>query len=50
MPEVMEVQEQVQEQVKKPITKIIRSKHEKLGQKNLKDQTYTDVNDIFYNS
>ena len=50
MPEVMEVQEQVQEQVKQPITKIIRSKHEKLGQKNLKDQTYTDVNDIFYNS
>ena len=50
MPDVMEVQEQVQEQVKQPITKVIRSKNEKLGQKNLKDQTYTDVNDIFYNS
>lgn len=28
--------------------KIIASKHVKLGQKNKKGQTYTDVNDIFY--
>ena len=49
MPDVMEVAEQpVIEKTK--VTKVIRSKHEKLGQKNLKDQTYTDVNDIFYNS
>ena len=46
MPDVMEVAEQpVIEKTK--VTKVIRSKHEKLGQKNLKDQTYTDVNDIF---
>ena len=44
MPEVMEVTE------KTKVTKIIRSKHEKLGQKNKNGQTYTDVNDIFYNS
>ena len=43
-PEVMEVAE------KTKVTKIIRSKHEKLGQKNQNGQTYTDVNDIFYNS
>jgi len=46
MPEVMEVAEKVKE----PITKIIRSTHELLGQVNRKGQTYTDVNDIFYNS
>ena len=28
--------------------KVIASKHVKLGQKNQKGQTYTDVNDIFY--
>ena len=28
--------------------RIIASSHEKLGQKNRMDQTYTDVNDIFY--
>ena len=44
MTEVMEVTE------KKKITKVIRSTHEKLGQVNKKGQTYTDVNDIFYNS
>ena len=46
MPEVMEVAEKVKE----PITKIIRSTHELLGQENKKGQIYTDVNDIFYNS
>ena len=54
MPDVMEVIEQpVIERtvVEKPkVAKIIRSKHEKLGQKNRMDQTYTDVNDIFYSS
>ena len=30
--------------------RIIASSHEKLGQKNRMDQTYTDVNDIFYNA
>ena len=44
MPEVMEVTE------KTKVTKIIRSKHENLGKKNKNGQTYTDVNDIFYNS
>ena len=44
MPEVMEVAE------KKKVTKIIRSTHELLGQKNRKDQVYTDINDIFYGS
>ena len=44
--EVMETPEQVKE----PITKVIRSTHELLGQVNRKGQTYTDVNDIFYNS
>ena len=43
MLEVMEVPEKVKE----PITKIIRSKHELLGQENKKGQIYTDVNDIF---
>jgi len=38
------------EKVKEKVTKIIRSTHEKLGQKNNKGQTYTDVNDIFYGS
>ena len=44
MPEVMEVAEKVKE----PITKVIRSTHEKFGKLNNKGQTYTDVNDIFY--
>ncbi|MBC8287508.1 MAG: ferredoxin oxidoreductase [Nitrospinae bacterium] len=30
--------------------RIIASKHVKLGQKNKMNQTYTDINDIFYNS
>jgi pyruvate ferredoxin oxidoreductase alpha subunit len=30
--------------------RIIASTHEKLGQKNRMNQTYTDVNDIFYNA
>jgi len=38
------------EPVKEQITKVIRSTHELLGQVNRKGQTYTDVNDIFYNS
>ena len=46
MTEVMEAPEQVKE----PITKVIRSTHELLGQVNRKGQTYTDVNDIFFNS
>jgi len=28
--------------------RVIASKHVKLGQKNRKGQTYTDINDIFY--
>ena len=44
----MEVMESIE--VKEKVTKIIRSTHEKLGQKNNKGQTYTDVNDIFYGS
>ena len=46
MTEVMEAPEQVKE----PITKVIRSTHKLLGQVNRKGQTYTDVNDIFFNS
>jgi len=37
----------------KPVStekRVIASKHVKLGQQNAKGQTYTDVNDIFYNS
>jgi len=37
----------------KPVStekRIIASKHVKLGQQNAKGQTYTDINDIFYNS
>ena len=30
--------------------KVVASKHVKLGQKNQKGQTYTDINDIFYNA
>jgi hypothetical protein len=30
--------------------RIIASKHVQLGQKNAKGQTYTDINDIFYNT
>ena len=44
----MDVMESIE--VKEKVTKIIRSTHEKLGQKNNKGQTYTDVNDIFYGS
>ena len=44
----MEVMESIE--VKEKVTKIIRSTHEKLGQKNRNGQTYTDVNDIFYDS
>ena len=38
------------EPTKELITKVLRSTHELLGQKNAVGQTYTDVNDIFYNS
>ena len=37
----------------KPVStekRVIASKHVKLGQQNAKGQTYTDINDIFYNS
>jgi pyruvate ferredoxin oxidoreductase alpha subunit len=30
--------------------RVIASNHVKLGQKNAKGQTFTDINDIFYNS